>query len=444
MSINKFYPTSPDLNITTDSDMTVAKFGHLNRLVEDINAGGGGGGGGGVIDVGQGTASTIRIDVGNQAFGQYGSALSGFTNITCNDFTANTWGRNNIAHGCYSSVNGTSNIVIARNSHILSGTNNTIACDATQSAWNTQSSYSGNYIQNITLPDGGGIVCGRVNNVDSTSFFNAGDTFSVNMSYASGCTETGSAYSQIQMVNVPIICSEYVAPHTYLYFCYDSTSPSFIGTYRCEFGTGSTYSCGYIQKTGTFSSYSTYEASNHPNTIAGGAFNTITGYTSATTISGGYQNTISGGYATIGGGNYNYIESGRHDFIGGAFNSKLVNADNSVIAGGYGHCILNSQRSFIGGGLQHKICDGNTAFSVIVGGYINTITTDSEASGILGGFQNVICNSPRTFIIGSNITADRQCTTFVNNLSIKNIPTASAGLPSGSVWSNSGILTIVP
>jgi hypothetical protein len=47
-------------------------------------------------------------------------------------------------------------------------------------------------------------------------------------------------------------------------------------------------------------------------------------------------------------------------------------------------------------------------------------------------------------IVGNGITADRVCTTFVNNLSIKNIPTSSAGLPSGSVWSNLGILTIVP
>ena len=47
-------------------------------------------------------------------------------------------------------------------------------------------------------------------------------------------------------------------------------------------------------------------------------------------------------------------------------------------------------------------------------------------------------------IVGSNIVADRACATFVNNLSIKNIPTSSAGLPSGSVWSNGNVLTIVP
>jgi hypothetical protein len=37
-------------------------------------------------------------------------------------------------------------------------------------------------------------------------------------------------------------------------------------------------------------------------------------------------------------------------------------------------------------------------------------------------------------IVGSNITADRVCATFVNNLSIMNIPTSGAGLPPGSVY----------
>jgi hypothetical protein len=46
-------------------------------------------------------------------------------------------------------------------------------------------------------------------------------------------------------------------------------------------------------------------------------------------------------------------------------------------------------------------------------------------------------------IVGSNITADASCTTFVNKLSIKTIPTSSAGLPSGSVWRNGTVLEIV-
>jgi hypothetical protein len=47
-------------------------------------------------------------------------------------------------------------------------------------------------------------------------------------------------------------------------------------------------------------------------------------------------------------------------------------------------------------------------------------------------------------IVGSCITANRVCTTFVNNLSIMNIPTYSAGLPSGALWSSGGTICIVP
>jgi hypothetical protein len=61
----------------------------------------------------------------------------------------------------------------------------------------------------------------------------------------------------------------------------------------------------------------------------------------------------------------------------------------------------------------------------------------------LGGQTNSITGNTNTFIIGSNITANRNCTTFVNNLSIMDIPTSSSGLPTGSVWSDGGTLKIV-
>jgi hypothetical protein len=38
MSIEKFFPTSPDLNIREESDMTLAKFGHLNTLIDNLNS----------------------------------------------------------------------------------------------------------------------------------------------------------------------------------------------------------------------------------------------------------------------------------------------------------------------------------------------------------------------------------------------------------------------
>ena len=47
-------------------------------------------------------------------------------------------------------------------------------------------------------------------------------------------------------------------------------------------------------------------------------------------------------------------------------------------------------------------------------------------------------------MLGVNLVADRANTTFVENLSIKSIPTSSVGLPSGAVWSNLGVLQIVP
>jgi hypothetical protein len=79
-------------------------------------------------------------------------------------------------------------------------------------------------------------------------------------------------------------------------------------------------------------------------------------------------------------------------------------------------------------------------YSQVLGGSLNTASGNSTA--IIGGCSNV-ASSNCSFIVGSNITSDRVCTTFVNNLSIKNIPTSSAGLPSGSVWSDAGTLKIV-
>jgi len=79
-------------------------------------------------------------------------------------------------------------------------------------------------------------------------------------------------------------------------------------------------------------------------------------------------------------------------------------------------------------------------FSVVAGGFINAAS--GTYSGILGGRENV-ASCACSFIVGTQITTDRVCTTFVNNLSIKNVPTSAAGLPAGSVWSNGGVLNIV-
>lgn len=37
MALEKFIPTSPDLDIVQDSDLAPAKFGHLNKIINYIN-----------------------------------------------------------------------------------------------------------------------------------------------------------------------------------------------------------------------------------------------------------------------------------------------------------------------------------------------------------------------------------------------------------------------
>ena len=43
MSIEKFIPLSPDPDLNSGSNMTLARFGHLNQVVDYINAGCAGG-----------------------------------------------------------------------------------------------------------------------------------------------------------------------------------------------------------------------------------------------------------------------------------------------------------------------------------------------------------------------------------------------------------------
>ena len=84
--------------------------------------------------------------------------------------------------------------------------------------------------------------------------------------------------------------------------------------------------------------------------------------------------------------------------------------------------------SSVGGGFQNITTGGS---STISGGYCNTIS--SNFSNIGGGYRNIASsshsavlggntNNTSTFdcamIVGSNITANRACTTFVNDLTI--------------------------
>ena len=78
----------------------------------------------------------------------------------------------------------------------------------------------------------------------------------------------------------------------------------------------------------------------------------------------------------------------------------------------------------------------------------NNNTNNSSLKSLNATTYNGTDNSTNNFacamIIGSNIIANRACTTFVNNLTIRDIPSSSIGLPTGSVWKNGTVLEIVP
>ena len=166
--------------------------------------------------------------------------------------------------------------------------------------------------------------------------------------------------------------------------------------------------------------------------IGGGSSNTT--YAQYSTIGGGKSNTASGISSTVGGG-FNNDSIGGSSTVGGGL-SNSASACFSTIGGGNGNTIIGCL-STVGGG-QYNIATGNS--STIGGGCLNTAS--GVASAILGGLGN-LANCSCSMIVGSNITADRVCATFVNNLSIKNIPTSSAGLPSGSIYRIGNAVCIV-
>ena len=173
------------------------------------------------------------------------------------------------------------------------------------------------------------------------------------------------------------------------------------------------------------------------------------------TVSGGDSNTAAGSYATVGGGQGNTASNNSSpggSTVGGGVNN-IASGLSSTVAGGNGNSALGS-RAVVGGGIGN-IASGSS--SATVGGLSNTATgsatfvgggvrndATADDSSVLGGRENDTLTFVNSHIIGSNLESDRQDCTFVENLSIKSIPTAATGLPSGSIWSNAGVLNIVP
>lgn len=116
--------------------------------------------------------------------------------------------------------------------------------------------------------------------------------------------------------------------------------------------------------------------------------------------------------------------------------TNTIDAEFSAILSGE-YNVMRGVNSVIIGGNANTISGRN---SIIGSGGGNDI--DSDNSTIIGGTNNSTKYS-NTHLIGSNIEANREDATFVENLSITNIPNSDKGLPKGAVWNNKGVLSIV-
>jgi hypothetical protein len=166
--------------------------------------------------------------------------------------------------------------------------------------------------------------------------------------------------------------------------------------------------------------------------IGSGQENIICSATNFSVIAGGCRNKMLACIGnTIGGGTFNCIctfQYGTGNTVAGG-QSNVISGSSSesgdVIAGGCSNTILSGACcSTIGGGFSNKITGDIAA---IVGGSRNT--GSGACSGILGGKNNHAAHD-NSMVIGSDLTSDKACYTFMNNLDV-------AGTVSGSVFSGS-------
>jgi hypothetical protein len=130
-----------------------------------------------------------------------------------------------------------------------------------------------------------------------------------------------------------------------------------------------------------------------------------------------------------------FLKAEKGSFIS-ANETNKIDAELSAVLSGEYHVIRGSN-SVIAGGNANTISGLN---SFVGSGRGNNI--DSDNSTIVGGSKNSTKYN-NTHVLGSNIEANREDATFVENLSITNIPNSDKGLPKGAVWNNKGVLSIV-
>mgnify|MGYP002682458153 CR=1 FL=1 len=131
------------------------------------------------------------------------------------------------------------------------------------------------------------------------------------------------------------------------------------------------------------------------------------------------------------------VAAGSRATVGGGRNNTATET-NSTVGGGYGNT-ASGYRATVGGGSTNN---ASGSYATVGGGQNNTASGANSA--ILGGITNNTNALANAMIVGSNITASLANALHCNRLVITQIPVASAGLPSGAIWSNGGTLKVVP
>ena len=180
---------------------------------------------------------------------------------------------------------------------------------------------------------------------------------------------------------------------------------------------------------------------------------------------------INGVTSSLVSGNLNQVTSGQHHNILGYRNSVQNFNYNTNVLSNYGNITTNKStyaytynynNTLIGGlknrmywNIQYDYGYSYNNNNAILGGYRNTIRNNTQYGSyshinnvIIGGQNNNITTTDvavkNTVIIGGeSITATQSDTVYLPKLIMTNVPTASSGLTTGSVWSDGGTLKIV-
>jgi hypothetical protein len=336
MALDKFIPLSPDPDLNVGSDMTLARFGHLNQVVDYINAGCAGGS---TIYVnGSGINSVNKSEtIGNFASGAGSVILNGTNNTASGDCSTILNGSNSIAAGVFSLLHGNNSCATSSDSVILGGNNNKAY------GYNATIFGSRNTVKSNNLADYHNTIAGGADNVTEGWFGFIGNGVANKLLgvYGNGCNAIvggeQNCISSLHDVNRTV-------------------GTNFIGAGRFNRILYANTPC----------------VNSIHSTIAGGCSNCIIGYNYGT-IPGGAFNRIDNGAApgrqeggVISGGVFNTVSINHGSLMGST--SSTVTGQSSTIIGGSSNNITSACSSVLGGSSNNA----NQPYSAVFGCGITT------------------------------------------------------------------------